>query len=52
MNYDFYNENNILIIDRENPVIDQNFIDLPYELLPNEIYEKYSLSSWIIEVLK
>lgn len=51
-NYDFYNENNILIIDRKNPAIDQHFINLPYELLPNDIYEKYSLANWIIEVLK
>ena len=45
--YDFYNPNNILIIDRKNPVIDANFLKTPYEDVPKEIVEKYSLSNWI-----
>ena len=51
VNYDFYNENNILVVDRKNPVVDMSFFDSPYEKLPDEMYEKYSLSSWIINVL-
>ena len=51
INYDFYNSNNILVIDRKNPVIDMSFFDKPYELLPSNIYEKYSLRNWVISVL-
>ena len=50
-NYDFYNPNNILVIDRKNPLVDMDFFEKPYELLPQEIYEKYSLKNWILEVL-
>lgn len=52
VNYDFYNSNNILVIDRNDPVIDFSFFQKPYETLASEIYEKYSLSNWIVEVLK
>ncbi len=52
VNYDFYNPNNILVIDRFNPVIDMSFFKKPYEILDEEIYKKYSLSNWILEVLK
>ena len=44
--YDFFNEANILVIDRKNPVIDKSFLELPYADLDNSIYEKYSLSNW------
>lgn len=52
VNYDFYNENNILIIERKNPVIDESFFEKPYVMLSDEMYEKYSLKSWIMEVLE
>ena len=51
VNYDFYNSNNILVIDRKNPTVDMTFFEKPYEFLPSEIYEKYSLKNWILEVL-
>ncbi len=50
-NYDFYNHNNILVIDRNNVNIPRTFLSTPYSLLSKEIYEKYSLKSWILEVL-
>lgn len=46
-NYDFYNSNNIMIVDRENFVIDKNFFDKKFINLDEEIYNKYSLNSWI-----
>lgn len=52
LNYDFYNSNNILIIDRENLEIDVDFIDKPYVDLSQEIYEKYSLTNWVKKVLE
>lgn len=49
--YDFYNPNNICIIDRENPTIDLEFFNRPYEKLPESTYEKYSINSWVNDVL-
>lgn len=51
-NYDFYNTNNILIVDRNNFNIDPKFFDIPYKKLEDSIYEKYSLRNWILEVFK
>ena len=52
VNYDFYNSNNILVIDRDNPKFDISFIEKPYIELKEEIYKKYSLENWILEILK
>ncbi len=49
-NYDFYNENNILIIDRENPVIPLQFIKSVYKVNTDFIINKYSLSGWMYEI--
>lgn len=45
--YDFYNPTNILIVDRNNPIIPKSFVESTYEDLPEEIYQKYSISSWV-----
>lgn len=52
VNYDFYNVNNILVLDRNHPVLDMSFFDKPYQRLDERIYQKYSLKNWILEVLK
>jgi hypothetical protein len=52
VNYDFYNPLNILVIDRETPNIEVNFIRGDYYEVPLDIYEKYSLTNWIYEVFK
>ena len=44
--YDFYNPNNILVINREKPEIPKFFLETPYESLPDEIYRKYSINNW------
>ncbi|HFR3278101.1 TPA: capsular biosynthesis protein CpsH, partial [Streptococcus suis] len=49
--YDFYNPNNILIIDRFDVEIDLSFFESPYQELQTEIYEKYSLEQWILDIL-
>ena len=51
-NYDFYNPQNILIVDREKPVIDRRFLTTPYEDISDEIVEKYSLTNWVKAVLE
>ena len=46
-NYDFYNENNILLIDSKNPIIPRTFFETDYKKLPDDIYEKYYVNGWI-----
>ena len=50
VNYDFYNTNNILIIDRDNVQIPQKFLNNEYEDIQEELYHKYSLTSWLCAV--
>ena len=52
VNYDFYNENNICVIDRDNPVIDEDFFERPYVNLEERIYKKYALSNWLKYILE
>ncbi|MEP6710968.1 MAG: hypothetical protein ABJA37_01055 [Ferruginibacter sp.] len=49
--YDFYDEQNILIIDPLNPEIPPGFFDKPYKELPMEIKEKYHIKNWIKTLL-
>ena len=49
--YDFYNPDNIAIIDRNNIVIPKDFFSKAYCPIHESIYEKYSLQSWILDVI-
>jgi hypothetical protein len=49
--YDFYRPANVLIVDRDNPLVDIKFFTTPYEPCPDELYCKYSLERWIKDVL-
>ena len=49
--YDFYNPNNILVVDRENVQVDMDFLKRNYEPVNEAVYERYSIKSWILEVL-
>ena len=48
--YDFYDERNILIVDRNCQEIDLNFIKTPFVEIDPEIYERYSIEAWIDEL--
>jgi hypothetical protein len=50
MEYDFYNAANILVIDRNNPVIDDNFLNKTYKPLSPELYYKYSIDGWLEDI--
>lgn len=50
-NYDFYNPNNILIVDEKNPDIPIDFFNNEYEKIPEDILKKYTLEGWINRVL-
>lgn len=51
-NYDFYNPNNILIVDPEKPEITLDFFTTKYQKLPENILKKYTLNNWINSILK
>lgn len=50
--YEFYNKDNILIIDRENPIISKEFCDTDYQPLDDCIYIKYSLDAWLEDIFQ
>ena len=50
-NYDFYNENNILIIDSKNPEIPLEFIKKPYIEIPKNILNNYKISGWFTKLI-
>lgn len=50
LEYDFYDKNNILVVDRERPEVPTQFFSEPYQELPPEIYKKYSLANWIYTI--
>lgn len=47
VNYDFYRPENILVVDRSNPKITKEFIETDWTDIPDNIYNKYSISSWL-----
>jgi hypothetical protein len=51
VNYDFYNAENILLINRDNPILNDSFLLKPYKEIDKDIYDRYSLSRWIDDVL-
>jgi len=50
LDYEFYNGNNIYLIDRNNPLIENSWLNLPYEDYDTELINKYHIKSWINEV--
>lgn len=49
--YDFYNENNIFVMDGHNWSDIEQFIKREYEPIDTSIYQKYSLHSWIKTII-
>lgn len=50
--YDFFNPHNILVVDRVNPIVTEEFLESEYEDIPDAIYKKYSLTNWLSTILK
>lgn len=46
-NYDFYDPNNILIVDRKDPKVTVDFLNAEYIEVNENVYKKYSLESWL-----
>lgn len=49
-NYDFYNPDNIMVIDPTNVEIDKSFFETPYQPLDEAIYHKYTIEAWVKKV--
>lgn len=54
--YDFYIASNVLILNRNAPLEENvlkisSFINMPFEPIEAFLYEKYSLKSWLINIL-
>ncbi|MEL0643539.1 hypothetical protein V6251_04035 [Olleya sp. Ti.3.14] len=50
-NYDFYDANNIVVIDQD-VKIEQSFFKTDYNPIPEDIYYKYTLENWVKQVFK
>jgi hypothetical protein len=48
---EFYDPDNIAVIDRKSPTLPATFFDRPYSPPPPPLLRRYSLSGWIEEVL-
>ena len=51
-NYDFYDSNNILIIDIENPIIPKEFLDSPFKPIDNAVLQKYTVDGLVEDLFK
>jgi hypothetical protein len=47
VNYDFYNPQNILVIDEHNITIPEEFVTSPYVDIDETILDKYRLENWV-----
>ena len=50
--YDFYNSDNILVIDENCNHIDPDFFLKPYTPIPDTVYEKYTIQRWVETVFE
>lgn len=48
--YDFFNENNIYILDRFNPILDKNFFSKKYKKISRDLYYKYSIDGLLEDI--
>ena len=50
--FDFYNQNNFLIIDRDNPQIDEEFFESEYLPVKEDVLYNYSPKKFVETLLK
>lgn len=50
--YDFYNPKNIIIVDSNNPVIPEDFLNTPFDPVPEEVLYKYSVKGLIDDLFR
>jgi hypothetical protein len=49
--YDFFDPQNVAVIERRAPVLPEGFLDRPFRPTPPELLEKYSVEHWLRTVL-
>lgn len=49
--YDFYDENNILVLSNDNLEAINSFIKSGYKIIDKKIYEKYSIEKWVDTII-
>ncbi len=47
INYDFYNPNNILVVDKDHIQIPEAFVNSPYQEVDNHILDRYRIKNWV-----
>ncbi len=47
MDYEYYNPNNVLVVDINNPIIPKEFLETPFESIPEDILYKYSVKGLV-----
>jgi len=52
VNYDFYNPNNILVVNTEKVEISKAFFETTYESIPQKIYDRYTINNWVKTVFQ
>jgi hypothetical protein len=52
MNYDFYQPENVYVIDRNEPYVDAQFLKTPFKEVPVETKYKYSIENWLKSILQ
>lgn len=50
--YDFFNPQNIAVIDRENPKIDASFFKTEFAEVDSNIRDRYAIRGWLLEIFK
>lgn len=50
VNYDFYNAQNILVIDENNPIVPDEFVSSPYVPIESTILDQYKIETWVEKV--
>ncbi len=51
VNYDFYSDKNIMVIDRKKPILDASFIKEAPIKIEQSIKIRYSIEQWLLDVL-
>lgn len=50
--YDFYNPNNIYLIDRNSPTVNESFWNSKYEQVPEKIFNRYKIKSFVRDLFE
>jgi hypothetical protein len=51
LNYDFYHPNNVLVIDRQNPILNKEFFESKFCEISKEIVSKYAINNWLTRMI-